>query len=228
MIKNKIIKIQKTKIFKNLNEKQTKTLYYFNSPLRIITNTNNKKTKILTKKITYLINILNISPDHILTITFTNKTTSKISKKIKQYTNTKFNKNTTKISTFHSLYTKILKKKTFHINLKNNFQIINNNNKKKILKNIYKKHDLIPTNSNFKNLTRFFSWLKNKLYTNNKKIINFINSNPENKFYDDNETIIKIYNFYNKQLKHLQNLNFNNLLIKINKLFYKNPKIIKK
>lgn len=228
MIENKIIEIQKAKIFESLNEEQTEALYYFDGPLRIIAGAGSGKTRVLTRKIAYLINVLGISPDHILAVTFTNKAASEMSERVKQYTNTKFNKGTAEISTFHSLCARILREEAFHINLKNDFQIIDDNDKKKILKDIYKEHDLVPTDSNFKNLTRFFSWLKNKLYASDEEIIDFINSDPESEFYGDGETVVKIYNFYNEQLKHLQSLDFDDLLIKVNELFYKNPEIVKK
>ncbi len=47
-----------------------------------------------------------------------------MSERVKQYTNTKFNKGTAEISTFHSLCARILREEAFHINLKNDFQII--------------------------------------------------------------------------------------------------------
>uniref|UniRef100_UPI003D27BBA0 hypothetical protein n=1 Tax=Mycoplasmopsis bovis TaxID=28903 RepID=UPI003D27BBA0 len=62
------------------------------------------------------------------------------------------------------------------------------------LKDLYKEHDLIPTDSNFKNLIRLFSWLKNKLYDSDEEIIHFINSNLESEFYGDGESVVKIYN----------------------------------
>nr|WP_307909104.1 UvrD-helicase domain-containing protein [Mycoplasmopsis bovis] len=73
MIENKIIEIQKAKIFEGLNEEQTEALYYFDGPLRIIAGAGSGKTRVLTRKIAYLINVLGISPNHILAVTFTNK-----------------------------------------------------------------------------------------------------------------------------------------------------------
>ncbi|WP_429993937.1 UvrD-helicase domain-containing protein [Mycoplasmopsis bovis] len=37
-----------------------------------------------------------------------------------------------------------------------------------------------------------------------------------------------MYNLYNNQLRTLQSLDFDDLLIKVNELFYKNPEIVKK
>ncbi len=50
MIENKIIEIQKAKIFEGLNEEQTEALYYFDGPLRIIAGAGSGKTRVLTKK----------------------------------------------------------------------------------------------------------------------------------------------------------------------------------
>ena len=57
----------------NLNEQQKKAVLYNEGPLLILAGAGSGKTKVLTTKIAYLIEELNISPFEILAITFTNK-----------------------------------------------------------------------------------------------------------------------------------------------------------
>ncbi|WP_029513655.1 ATP-dependent helicase [Mycoplasmopsis primatum] len=227
MIENKIIENQKNKIFDSLNEEQKEALFYFDGPLRIIAGAGSGKTRVLTRKIAYLINILGISPNHILAVTFTNKAAAEMSERVKQYTNTKFNTEKAVISTFHSLCAKILREEAFHVNLRNDFQIIDDNDKKNILKNIYKELDIVPNDLNFKNLIRFFSWSKNTIYDSDE-IINLINKDSDNEYYGEGEKVISIYNRYNNHLRALHSLDFDDLLIKVNELFSKNPDIVKK
>lgn len=57
----------------SLNKEQKKAVLYNDGPLLIIAGAGSGKTKVLTTKIAYLIEQLNIFPWEILAITFTNK-----------------------------------------------------------------------------------------------------------------------------------------------------------
>ncbi|MGV2393455.1 UNVERIFIED_CONTAM: UvrD-helicase domain-containing protein [Campylobacter lari] len=144
-------------IIEGLNKEQKEALYYFEGPLRIIAGAGSGKTRVLTRKIAYLINILGISPEEILAVTFTNKAAHEMADRVKQYTNNKLNKGKAEISTFHSLCAKILRIESANAGLKNDFQIIDDTDKKHIIKQILKSLDFETGDLSYKNLIRIFS-----------------------------------------------------------------------
>ncbi|MBZ4212494.1 UvrD-helicase domain-containing protein [Mycoplasma sp. U97] len=227
MFMDKVIKNQRDRIFDGLNEEQKEALMYFDGPLRIVAGAGSGKTRVLTRKIAFLINVLGISPKYILAVTFTNKAASEMAERVATYTNTKFNTEKAEISTFHSLCAKILREEAFYVNLKHDFQIIDNNDKKNIIKSIFKDLEMDSSDVSFKNIISFFSWAKNT-ECDYDALVDHINSNPENEFFGSGEKIVKIFNIYNEKLQSLESLDFDDLLIKTEELFAKNPTIAKK
>ncbi|WP_027334860.1 ATP-dependent helicase [Mycoplasmopsis felifaucium] len=214
-------------ILDGLNEEQKEALLYFDGPLRIIAGAGSGKTRVLTRKIAYLINILGISPTQILAVTFTNKAANEMAERIKQYTNTKFTKDIPEISTFHSLCAKILRQEAFHVNLKNDFQIIDDIDKKNVLKDVYKKLNIEPVDTNFKNIIRIISWAKNKNYTSDE-LLHHLEDEIDASFKDNGRHVALIFDEYNKTLKEMKSLDFDDLISKVNELFQTNNDVANK
>ena len=91
----------------NLNEEQKKAVLYNEGPLLILAGAGSGKTKVLTTKIAYLIEELDISPYEILAITFTNKAALEMRERVDKMIGSvaKY----IQISTFHSFGLKILR-----------------------------------------------------------------------------------------------------------------------
>ena len=123
-------------ILKTLNESQTEAVCHIDGAMLILAGAGSGKTKTITTRVAYLISI-GIDPASILTLTFTNKAAREMhSRAISLLDNKAIYPPL--LCTFHKFGLLFLK---FHISLlnrKNNFVIIDSDDKKKIIKNIEK------------------------------------------------------------------------------------------
>lgn len=129
--------MDKIKFLDNLNEQQLQAIINVDGPCRIIAGAGVGKTRVITYKIAYLINVIKIASEKILALTFTNKAASEMKERVMQLV-TATNINTT-IVTYHALCAKILRREIHHLKINNNFNIIDQEDQRKILKDIFQK-----------------------------------------------------------------------------------------
>ncbi len=123
-------------ILKTLNESQVEAVRHIDGAMLILAGAGSGKTKTITTRVAYLISI-GIDPASILTLTFTNKAAREMYSRAVSLLGNKAIYPPL-LCTFHKFGLLFLK---FHISLlnrKNNFVIIDSDDKKKIIKNIEK------------------------------------------------------------------------------------------
>ena len=91
----------------NLNDKQKEAVLTTEGPLLVLAGAGSGKTKVLTTRIAYLIEEENISPFHILAITFTNKAAKEMQERLFKIVG-EIARNI-QVSTFHSFGLKLLR-----------------------------------------------------------------------------------------------------------------------
>ncbi|AKF40932.1 ATP-dependent DNA helicase [Mycoplasmopsis canis UFG4] len=211
--------IRKVDLLSDLNEKQKQAVVYFDKPLRIIAGAGTGKTKVLTRKVAYLINDLGISPHSILAVTFTNKAAKEMISRIEKYCQN--NKDTLNVQTFHAFCTSILRQDIRQLGYRKDFYIIDEHDKEQIFKKIYNKLEITAHEISYKTTAQYISWAKNYSEDPNEfaKILN-----EENK-----PTILaKIYLEYLNELALQGSLDFDDLIIQTHRLFTLRPDILEK
>ena len=122
------------KIFRSLNEAQSDAVKKIDGPLLILAGAGSGKTKTITSRLAYLIDVVGIPPANTLTLTFTNKASKEMRERaLAMITPTSY---PPLLCTFHKFGLLFLK---FHIHLlgrENNFVVIDTDDKKRILKKI--------------------------------------------------------------------------------------------
>ncbi|AIA29514.1 ATP-dependent DNA helicase PcrA [Mycoplasmopsis californica] len=211
------------KILLHLNTEQKEALLYFDGPLRIIAGAGSGKTRVLTRKIAYLINELAIPPSDILALTFTNKATNEMTQRIHQYTPPHLDR--VQVSTFHSLCARILRAEAFHLNLPADFQIIDATDQKAIIKRLLPDFEMGEEDESMgvAEILRVISLAKNKNYNSAELVSELNDLYTEN--IELNERLGQIFDRYNSHLHELKSLDFDDLIIKTHELFTQNQSV---
>ena len=214
-----------------LNKEQTKAVNSTEGNLLILASAGTGKTTTIVERYINLIKNHNINPDDIMITTFTNKAANDMVKKISKRTD----KTPKYLGTMHSLFLNILRNNAKKIDLYSNFTLLTEeNDKKRIIKEILVKREVEPTSKGVLYLLKRIGMFKNR-GINHEELV----ENPD--LYEDNNEkeeieagefafispkIKKLRNYvykrYQERLKELNMLDFDDILLYTYLLFEKN------
>ena len=145
-----------------LNEQQKNAvLESFDSNIALFAGAGSGKTKTIVTRVEYLVDDLNVKPENIMMITFTNKAAKEILERVANITNDAYKM---WIGTFHSICTRILRK-FGHFMCINHFSIIDDKESQKIIKKICLGYGKELSNQRIKD-TNEFGWLAQQIVIN--------------------------------------------------------------
>lgn len=175
-------------------------------PVMILAGPGSGKTYILTHRIQYLINNLNISPQRILVITFTKKAAVEMKNRFLSLDSA--NGYDVNFGTFHSVFYKFLK-----LFSNSELKILSNEDKIRIISELIKSNPLVYNSPVFSNNSYDDLSLLISIYKTNNKLN--LEAPDFNKF-------LLLYNDYEKVRITLNKLDFDDILIETNKLLANN------
>jgi len=126
-----------SEILKKLNSVQREAAEYTSGPLLILAGAGSGKTRVLTYKIAYLLETKFCAPWEILAITFTNKAAKEMKSRVEEIVG-EVSKDIW-LGTFHSVCVRILKREIGALGYNKDFNILDELDKKKIIKEIMKR-----------------------------------------------------------------------------------------
>ena len=203
--------------FENLNAEQKQALIATDGAVLVTAGAGSGKTRLLTHRIAYLIEKMNIRPENILAITFTNKASNEMKDRVAKITpDGRF----VWISTFHSMCVRILRS---HINrldptYNQNFSIYSDSDSEKVLKVLIAEKNLSDSKI-IKNVLFHLSNMKN----NNISLFDY---KKELEVFPDGQTIYDLMKGYEENLAENNALDFDDLLTKTYALFQACPDIL--
>lgn len=197
-------------IFKNLNQSQEQAIKHIQGPLLILAGAGSGKTKTITSRLAYLIDQVGIAAENTLTLTFTNKAANVMRQRALSMIKSNTFSNPL-LCTFHKFGLLFLRLHIERLNRKNNFIIIDIDDKKNILKDIIENKEL-----NINLINNYISNLKNNCVSVEDALLNlnFINQEKRKK----EEEIIKIYKKYQNYLLQNNFVDFDDLLLLSNEI----------
>ena len=208
-----------------LNKEQEEAVVYHEGPIAIIAGAGSGKTRVLSYRVAYLVEEMNFDPSSILAITFTNKAAnemkSRINSLIGEY-NFKW------IGTYHAICLKILKHDIQHLNRSPNFSVIDVEDQKSIIREIYQFRHFTQSEMKINKAVSLISLLKDTDFDFT------INHDPfelrSYSIYTNSEyqMIKQIYLDYQKRLLDHNLVDFNDLIILTLELLDKFPDVANK
>ena len=121
-----------------LNPQQSAAVKHLDSPLLVLAGAGSGKTRVITQKIIWLIQVQNISAKSIFAVTFTNKAAKEMKERVAEALDKQAAKGLT-VSTFHSFGLQILKQEFAALGLSSGFSIFDPNDSQLVIKELMRK-----------------------------------------------------------------------------------------
>ncbi len=207
-------------ILKGLNDKQIEAVKAIEGPVLVISGPGSGKTKALTHRIAYML-AHGINPAHILAITFTNKASAEMKERISKLLGGGERGHKVEmpsIGTFHSIGLRILKREIGLLGYNQNFSISDGDDQLALVKRIMGALEIDPKRHNPRSILRRISKLKTDLVS------------PESYQGKDftEKLVAKIYKLYAEDLRQMNMLDFDDLIVLPVRIFKQFPDVLTK
>lgn len=196
-----------------LNEEQEKAIRDLKGPVLVFAGAGSGKTRVLTERIRRMI-ASGISASAITAVTFTNKSAREMKHRLSSLPREK--RRGLVVSTFHSLGVRILRTHIEKLGYSQGFSILSEDDRLRILSEIYSRHKLDPQDAKKDGLLFWFSRAKNAL------------ADPARFFEDQGleEGAAAFYSEYQQTLRNTNSLDFDDLILLPIRLFQGDAKLL--
>ncbi|PUU88042.1 MULTISPECIES: DNA helicase PcrA [Halanaerobium] len=208
--------MEDSEILKNLNQAQKKAVEHHKGPELVLAGAGSGKTRVLTRRIGYLINHYGVSSYNILAVTFTNKAANEMKERVKDMVGGV--NSSLWVSTFHSFCVRILRREAEKLGYNKNFVIFDSLDQRKLVKEVLKSKNLDPKKTKPRSVLNKISNAKNELKTPSE--MNALSGS----FFD--QTAADIYEEYQKRLKENNAMDFDDLIQQTVRLFEEFPLVL--
>jgi DNA helicase-2/ATP-dependent DNA helicase PcrA len=214
--------IKSNKLLNDLNTQQKEAVTYTGGPLLVLAGAGSGKTKVLTSRVAYFISEGLIKPENALLLTFTNKAAAEMKERVSKILMEAGLPATALATagTFHSFCAKVLRIDGKHIGVPVNFIIYDDQDQKDAVKQIFESLNLSTDQYNPASILNGIGEAKNQMLTP-EEYKGFIRGEWQ-------EIVAKVYDLYEKMLKEIGALDFDDLLIKTVMLFRQMPEVLEK
>lgn len=145
-------------IFNGLNEQQKMTVTSTEGAVRVIAGAGSGKTRTLTNRYAYLVSELGLEPSNLLCVTFTNKAAQEMRRRVKKLVGGE--RDTGYINTYHGFCVRILREDIHHLFYPKQFLILDTEDQKSILREIYEEFGLKVNDHKFARILKKIGELK--------------------------------------------------------------------
>jgi len=200
-------------ILQDLNPQQQAAVAAEGGPVLVLAGPGSGKTRVLTRRIAYLINQMGVSPYHILSVTFTNKAAREMQTRVEQLLGQRVQG--LWLGTFHAVCARILRREQKYLPFTSSFVIFDDDDQQALIKRAIKELKLDEKLYRPTSVHAAISTAKNNLL--------FPKDYPTSTYRD--EVIARIYQRYQELLLASNALDFDDLLLYTWHLFEENPAV---
>jgi DNA helicase-2/ATP-dependent DNA helicase PcrA len=144
-----------------LNDEQRKAVTHVEGPLLILAGAGSGKTRVLTHRVAWLVQVEHVRPDEVVAITFTNKAAGEMKERIEGLVGPVAR--TMWISTFHSMCARLLRREAQRIGYKSTFTIHDEDDRRRLIKRCMEALNIDPKRYPPESMSRQISDAKNQL-----------------------------------------------------------------
>ena len=205
-------------ILDGLNPAQRQAVETVDGPLLILAGPGSGKTRVITHRVAYLVKVCNISPRHIMAVTFTNKAANEMKERLQALLGQAAHELT--VGTFHAICARILRHDGAEIGIENHFVIYDDDDQQNLVKQNLLELDLDPKKFAPRAILSAISTAKSYLLTPQDF------AKQRRSYFD--EVVQRVYERYEERLRQSKALDFDDLLMKTVQLFQNQEKVLSK
>jgi DNA helicase-2/ATP-dependent DNA helicase PcrA len=202
-------------LLEGLNPAQRQAVVHEGTPLLVVAGAGSGKTRVLTRRIAWLLAQRNAHPGSILAITFTNKAASEMRQRVEELVGGRAR--IMWVSTFHSACVRILRREIAHLGYRSNFSIYDDADSRRLMTLVCRDKDLDPKRFAPRAVLNWVSNNKNELVDAEAAAAKATN-NLERTFAD-------CYITYQQRLREANALDFDDLIMLTVRLFQAHPEV---
>jgi DNA helicase-2/ATP-dependent DNA helicase PcrA len=202
-----------TRLLEGLNPQQQSAVSHFGGPLLVVAGAGSGKTRVLTRRIAYLMAEQGVQPFEILAITFTNKAAGEMKERVAALVG-----NRAKlmwVSTFHSACVRILRQEAVRLGYSTTFSIYDSADSLRLVTLVMRDLNLDPKRYNPRGVASVISNAKNELLGP----ADYRNA-TQNSF---EEIVAEVYAIYQQRLTAANAMDFDDLIMKTVEILQKFP-----
>ena len=204
-------------IYDTLNKEQKEAVLTTEGPLLLLAGAGSGKTRVLTHRISYLIEEQAVNPWNILAITFTNKAAGEMRERVDNLVG--YGSEQIWISTFHSLCVRILRRHIDKIGYDNHFTIYDADDQKSLMKSIIKKLNIDTKKYKEKTFLSAISSAKDELVSLREFEIQAMGNFGQ-------QMQAKVFREYEETMQKNNALDYDDLIVKTVQLFKDCPDVL--
>ncbi|HET8603484.1 MAG TPA: DNA helicase PcrA [Marmoricola sp.] len=202
-------------LLEGLNDPQRRAVVHQGAPLLVVAGAGSGKTRVLTRRIAWLISERHVHPGSILAITFTNKAAAEMRERVEALVGGRAR--LMWVSTFHSACVRILRREIDKFGYKSSFTIYDAADSKRLMTMVCRDLDLDVKRYQPKAILHWVSNLKNELVDHEEAAADARNGQEE--------VFAQAYAEYQRRLRQANALDFDDLLMTTVHLFRAFPEV---
>jgi DNA helicase-2/ATP-dependent DNA helicase PcrA len=185
-----------------LNPQQRAAVEHTGGPLLVVAGAGSGKTRVLTRRIAYLINVRDVRPSQILAITFTNKAAGEMKHRVAEAVGAAAPH---WVSTFHSACLRILRYEAKRLGFGSGFSVYDDTDSQRLMRMVIRDVELDPKRYTPRGVSNAISALKNELIDHETYAAQA--EGPLQKAYAE------CYSLYQRRLREANALDFDDLIM---------------